>query len=113
VVVRWAALRLWRDPLRHHKNHKKHVTLPGNGANFTPPGVDLLPAIKDRTTQKEQDMMETITQNCGLYLAQKLAKAYEAQHPRWRRLLLRVNGPYQNRRVRAPKDLRQLRLQSR
>jgi hypothetical protein len=57
-------------------------------------------------------MMDTITQNCGLYFAHQMAKDHEAQRPRWWRLL-RVNKPYPTRKVRAPKDLRVLRLQSR
>jgi hypothetical protein len=57
-------------------------------------------------------MMDTVTQNCGLYLAHQMAKYYEAQRPRWRRLL-RVNKPFQIRKVRAPKELQLLRLQSR
>lgn len=55
-------------------------------------------------------MMDTITQNCGLYIAQKLAKHYEAHPSHWWRLF---HASKRKRTVRAPKDMRRFHLQGR
>ena len=92
------------DARASYKNHKKNVTFGGFGRDSVFPKTPHLQG-NERTI-----MMETVTQNCGLYLAHKLARYYQAHEPRWRRLF---PVSKRERTVRAPKDLRRFQLQRR
>jgi hypothetical protein len=55
--------------------------------------------------------MNTITQNCTLYLAYKMAMRYKAARLRWRQFFRLSKTPNsRGRTVRAPKDVRRLHL---